>query len=117
MKDTKIVLSVENNREQKAEYRADMKKQYETYGNYDPNRNNKPKNNNKPCKERVVNEKFNCELCNKLISTNTKDKHVDSSICKRRKIYLDIWNSLVHTTLWTKNILLMVILILMVLLN
>ena len=85
-----------SSREQKAEYRADMKKQYETYGNYDPNRNNKPKNNNKPCKEKVINEKFNCELCNKSISTNTKDKHVDSSLCKRRRNlfrYLELFGS------------------------
>ena len=86
------------NKQQRAKSRIQSRheKQYETYGNYDPNRNNKPKNNNKPCKERVINEKFNCELCNKSISTNTKDKHVDSSLCKRRRNlfrYLELFGS------------------------
>ena len=78
------------NREQKANWRAEIKKQEETYGDYNPNRNKKP------CKENVINEKFDCELCGKTISTNTKDKHADSSLCKRRRninIYLELFHS------------------------
>ena len=34
-------------------------------------------------REQKANVKFNCELCGKKLSNKTKDKHVDSSFCKR----------------------------------
>ena len=56
------------------------KHQIRTYGSYDPNRNNKHCDTNK--KEKVINDKFDCDVCGETVSTNTKDKHVDSSLCK-----------------------------------
>ena len=106
-----------SSREQKAEYRADMK------------------NNMRHMEIMTLIEIIN----QKIIINHVKKKLLMKSLIvncvinqyqliqkinmlihhyvKEEEIYLDIWNSLVHTTLWTKNILLMVILILMVLLN
>ena len=33
----------------------------------------------------MVNEKLLCDLCGKAILSNTKDKHIDSSLCKGRR--------------------------------
>ena len=35
--------------------------------------------------ERVINEKFLCDVCCKAISSSTKYKHVNSALCKRTR--------------------------------
>ena len=64
-----------------------------------------------------INNCNECHLCGKKVSFKSMDNMLIHHYVKEKEILINIWKSLVHTILWTKNILLMVILILMVLVN
>jgi hypothetical protein len=55
----------------------DVEQQIETYGRYDPNRNKKHCGKKEKLLMTCV-----CDLCGKTITSSTKDKHIDSPLCK-----------------------------------